>query len=646
MGDDDDRDPLGGPAQRGHDVLRGVRVEVGRRLVRDDEGHVPGQHACDGHPLLLPPGQVVRPVEEAVGQTDPLQRGDGADLLRPEQRPDRAGERPPAEPVGRPSPAPLPAGRGPRRLLAVAVAVGVLWSLSGAGVGSHALVNPVGWAQVRALLGAAARPETDPGFLTLVGQASLVTAAYALLGTAVALVLGATGGFLVSRTFWQGERAGRGNGGGWAAARLGLALPRGLHEAVWALLLVNVLGLNPLVAVLAIGLPYGAITAKVYGDLLDEAPRGPYEALLGAGAGRLRAAVYGLLPLAGPDLLSYAFYRLECSVRSAVVLGIVGAGGLGFQLDLSFQALRYGEMWTVLYALVALCAATDLVGGALRQRLRRPRVRSRRDAGGRLRPVRDPVVPAALVATAALIAWAWAYLGVSPSSLWSERAGTQARLVAGSAWPPPYDPVFLGELWHATVATFQMSLLAMALSTCAGLAIAVVAARPSAGRPGPVRVAAHLLARAALLLCRAVPPPVWALVVLFVLYPGLLPGAVALAAYNLGVLGRLMAEASEGLEPGPVDALRAQGAPRASAWLYGVLPRVLPKDLAYSLYRWEVATRETVVVGLVGAGGLGQLLARQSAGFDWPGVLGTLLALVGLTLVVDALSTVARRACR
>ena len=531
------------------------------------------------------------------------------------------------------------------------MAVGFLWSLRGAGLGSRPVVNPGGWAQVRAFLGAAVRPEAGADFLRVVAQASLVTCAYALLGTAVALALGVTGGFLVSRTFWRGGRSmadgGRSPGGrGWAAARVGLALPRGLHEAVWALLLVNVLGLNPLVAVLAIGIPYGAVTAKVYGDLLDEAPRGPYEALLGAGSGRLRAAAYGLLPPAVPDLLSYAFYRLECAVRSAVVLGVVGAGGLGFQLDLSFQVLRYREMWTVLYALVALCAVADLAGGALRQRLRAPRPRSRVDPTGRVRPVRDPVLPAALAAAAALTAWAWAHLDVSPSTLWAERATTQAGLVARSAWPPRHDPAFLAELWRLSVATFQMSLLTMVLSTAAGLGLAVLAARPSGPRPGLPRLGAHVLARAALLLCRAVPPAVWALLVLFVLYPGLLPGAVALAAYNLGVLGRLMAEAQDGLGREPHDVLRLAGAPRFAAWAYGVLPRVLPRDLAYGLYRWEVAARESVVVGLVGAAGLGQLLARQSAGFDWPGMLATVLALGALTLVVDLLSAVARRACR
>lgn len=539
------------------------------------------------------------------------------------------------------------AGRSPRRLLGVLLVAGAVWSLHGAGVGSRELVNPGGWPQVWAFLAAAASPETSPAFLRLVAEASLVTAAYALLGTALALLLGGVVGPLVSQVLWRGGRPPRRrSAAGWSVARGALALPRGLHEAVWGLLLVNVLGLDPWVAVLAIGVPYGAMTAKVVADLLDEAPRAAHAALVRAGAGRGRALAYGVLPLAAPDLLSYAFYRLECSVRSAVVLGIVGAGGLGFQLDLSFSAARYGEMWTVLAALVLLCAATDLASSAVRGRLSASRSWSRQDPEGRLRPARDRVWPAAVLATGALTVWAWTFLDVRLSTLWSDRAVTQARALAAAAWPPRADPALLAELWRLSVQTFQMSLLAFLLSTAAGAVLAAVAARPSAPRPGAVRLGAHLLARAVLLLCRAVPPPVWALLVLFLLRPGLLPGAVALAAYNLGILGRLMAEGQEALSPAPVRALQRSGAPRAGAWLYAVLPRVVPKDLAYGLYRWEVAARETVVVGLVGAGGLGQLLARQTAGFDWRGVTSTLLALVLLTLVVDALSTAARRAVR
>ncbi|MGX5656619.1 PhnE/PtxC family ABC transporter permease, partial [Geodermatophilus nigrescens] len=149
-----------------------------------------------------------------------------------------------------------------------------------------------------------------------------------------------------------------------------------------------------------------------------------------------------------------------------------------------------------------------------------------------------------------------------------------------------------------------------------------------------------------LLVLRAVPPPVWALVFLFVLLPGVLPGALALGVYTLGVLGRLAGEAVEEADPRQRAALAALGARPASRVLYGVAPRAAGPVVAFALYRWEVAVRDTLLVGLLGAGGLGALLASRLAVFDWPAVTTVLLATIALTLAVDLVSDRARRALR
>jgi phosphonate transport system permease protein len=143
-----------------------------------------------------------------------------------------------------------------------------------------------------------------------------------------------------------------------------------------------------------------------------------------------------------------------------------------------------------------------------------------------------------------------------------------------------------------------------------------------------------------------VPPPVWALVLLFVLLPGVLPGALALGVYTLGVLGRLVAEAAEEVDRRPRELLRASGARPAGAWLYGTLPALAGPVLALSLYRWEVAIRDTVLVGLLGAGGIGVLLSGRIAAFDWAGVLTVLIATILLTWAVDLVSDRARAALR
>ncbi len=149
-----------------------------------------------------------------------------------------------------------------------------------------------------------------------------------------------------------------------------------------------------------------------------------------------------------------------------------------------------------------------------------------------------------------------------------------------------------------------------------------------------------------LLFTRAIPAPIWALIFLFVLFPGILPGAIALGIHNLGILGRLMAEVTENLDERPLRSLKALGASGPQILLYGVLPRTLPRFIAYILYRWEVCIRATVIVGLVGAGGLGRLLAEQLSSFDYRGVVATLICFICLTFVVDLVSASVRRALR
>ncbi|MBW3575081.1 MAG: ABC transporter permease subunit [Actinobacteria bacterium] len=547
------------------------------------------------------------------------------------------------------------------------VAVALVGSLVHSGVGRDATLNPAGWPQLRRFLAAALDPARSAEFLRLAWDATLTTLAYAVLGTVVALVIGVVGGVAISETWWR-RRPGGGRGtdrlgglGGWLASRLVVGLPRGVHEAVWALFLVSVLGLDPLVGVLAIGIPYGAVTAKIYAELLDEAPRGAFDALRTAGVGRLRALAYTLAPLAFPDLLSYAFYRFECAIRGAAILGIIGAGGLGFQLALSFQSLRYDEMWTLIYALVAVCGLADWWSTTLRRRSALPgrTIAGLGDADDGSEPAtvairssmrRDRRLHASAVATVALVVVSVWHLGIDVATLWAPRTQRLASDLAISSWPPDLGAADLSRLATLSLQTLEMSVVATILASAAGMAMAFVVSgdrqRSTPGAAQPARRVVPAVGRAVLLICRAVPPPVGALLALFVLFPGPLPGALALAVYNTGILGRLMAEVVENLEPGPSRALRSQGASAGQAFVYATLPRTLPRFAAFGLYRWEVTIRETVVVGLVGAGGLGRLLGQQLASFDYRGVTATLITLVALSFAVDLISSRVRRALR
>jgi phosphonate transport system permease protein len=521
----------------------------------------------------------------------------------------------------------------------VVVLVGMAWSVWGSGLGRRPVVNVHGWDTMQRFWAAAADPDLSARFLHTTASATVTTVAFALLGTVLAVVVGLVGGVLISETWWRSDphaaRAARArNRLAWYVGRLGLGLPRGIHEAVWALMLINVLGRDPLVGVLAIAIPFGAITAKVFADLIDETTstgrgRDPaaldaHHALVTAGAGRFTAMVYGVLPRTWPDLVSYGFYRFDCAIRSAVILGMIGAGGLGFELSLTFQALNYQQMWTLLYALILVGAVVDWWGWTVRSGASRRRLRL------------------SLALGVVLTVGAVVHLGPDLGRLFSGQTWTLLGQLVGDALPP-HPSTSWTDLARSTATTLQMSILAITIGSVLGVAVAFVAARD--GARGPRAVVASV-ARLLLLVTRAVSPPVWALVVLFVVFPGPLPGAIALGIYNFGVLGRLFAEVVENLDHRPAAALRASGAGPVSAFLYATVPMAMNRFAAYSLYRWEIAIRETVVVGVVGAGGLGRLLEGRRAAFDYPSMTAIVAALLVISLAVDLASASARRAWR
>ena len=491
---------------------------------------------------------------------------------------------------------------------------------------SRDVLNTRGWSSFLEFWEAALDPDVNADFLRLTGEAMLTTGAYAVLGAVASIAVGLAGAPLLAERPW--ETAGGSTFGRLARAgcrrivRALFVVPRAVHEIIWALLLVQVLGFDPLVAVLAIAFQFGAITAKVYADLIDDANPSAFRAMRTAGAGRLAALVYGLVPTVRRDMIGYGFYRLECAVRSAAVLGIVGLGGLGNQLDLSFESLRYDEIWTLIAALMLLSGLADRWSTAVRH------------SGS------TTVVRGSWIALLVLVPVSWWYVGIDIANMWSERTRRLFGDLVDDLFPPRLGPGGWSELVDATIDTLAMSVLATAIAVAGGLVLATVAAHPH--RPDATfgRRAAGWIVRAVLLLFRAVPAPVWAFLVVLVMFPGIWPGAVALGVYNTGVLGRLFAEVFDDHDDRGRRYLDTAGAGPVEQLTYGVLPVCAPRLVSLAVYRWEVITRETVVVGVVGAAGLGRLIQEHLVARDFAAVTGAIGALVVLAVLID---TIGRR---
>ena len=210
----------------------------------------------------------------------------------------------------------------------------------------------------------------DRDFLSLMLAETWRTVAMATAGVTLALVLAIPFTLLSTRVLSISALSGRmARGPFWLRqlVRWLLIVLRSVPELVWALVFVRVVGLGPTAGVLAIALTYGGMLGKVYGEILESGETHPTEILLRNGAGRVQAFFYGLLPASAAELTSYTVYRWECAIRSSVVLGFVGAGGLGQQMDNSMKMFNGSEVATMLLIFMALVAAADRLSAWLRK---------------------------------------------------------------------------------------------------------------------------------------------------------------------------------------------------------------------------------------------------------------------------------------
>jgi len=484
---------------------------------------------------------------------------------------------------------------------------------------------------------AALRPSTDP----LVWRSALsglaITVAVALLGWAMSLLGGIVLGLASSRTLWRVA-----SGHLWPAEGLRrlLALPRSIHELLWGLLMLQVFGLRPVVAVVAIAIPYSALVARVVADLLDGLDTSRLEALRCAGAPAPAALLTALGPPLLPGLLSYGGYRLECALRSATLLGVFGLGGLGTELRLTLQSLEFRELWSGLWLLFTAMLLLEQGLAALRRRwlaprrlrlarppassgglqalpsqAERPQPERRQEAGGR----ELALLLLALLPLCWLVGRA---LGVNLADL--------TTLQPLPPMGPPQWQQVLALPWPSLVAnTLGLTLVAAALAV--GLApLLLLVLAPWRWAQAPLRLVWAL--------GRLWPPPLTALLLLFVLQPGLLTAALALGLHNLGILGRLLLESLDDAPAAPHQALQLMGIGPRLSLLYGPFSAVARSYLAYGAYRADVMLRETVVVGLVGATGLGSQLMESLSAFAWDHILALVAVYSLLTLLGEDLS--------
>lgn len=445
-------------------------------------------------------------------------------------------------------------------------------------------------------------PDLGGAFLARVLRLMIQSVAIAAAGLCVALLLGVPLALVAAR----GPRLIDAPGARWPivgqGARLLLSFLRAVPELVWAFLLVRIFGLGPAPAVFAIGLSFSGIIGKLFAELLEAAPAAPTRTLLAMGAARGWALAFGAVPEVASAWTGYALFRFECAVRSATVLGVVGAGGIGHEIALAVRYLEFDKLGSAL----AVMLTTVLLIEALSARLRRLR-------GWGIAPIFG-------VAFAALVAEVDLWAAVSRTSL------TQLQLFLESmvGWPD-FGPLQVGR-WM--LQTLSIAFLGTALAAVPALSLSIWASQSRW---------AFLPIRALFAIFRALPELVWALIFVVWVGPGAYAGILAIAAHSAGVLGRLFLEVIEEVEPSAPAALTALGASRWETFLFGVWPQALPRFFSYATYRFEVNVRATVMIGFVGAGGIGSAIHTAISLFHGAELGALLVILCAVVFLLDAL---------
>lgn len=514
-----------------------------------------------------------------------------------------------------------------RYLIWCAVGLTFILAIEGTRINPGALFDRDGIQNAGELLSGLLHPNLSTDFLQRILLLSFESLFVGILGTVFAVVIGIGLAMFAIRIpelpdppGRQGRRQSVVVATARTLSRFTLGFFRSIPEIVWAYLFVQILGLGPGAAVLAIGLTVGGSIGKLYAELAEAVDSRIVGGLRSAGVGRWGILMHGILPQVKRQWVAYALFRMECNIRTGTILGVVGAGGLGSEIALSIRYLEFDKLATTLIAVLIFVIALEWVSAFLR---------------------RHPVKWAMLFAVAGAIA-SIAYLDIPWADLLS---GSWNNLPSANAFD--LSDEFLEKTASLVWQTLLMAWIATLLAAVFAFFLAPLSTRSlitesylenTYGKRGVSLWMSRALQGSSqffLQVTRAMPELTLALVFVVWVGPGALAGILAIAVHNIGVLGRLYTDVYEEVESGPAKAMQASGASGLSTWLYAVLPQVNPRVVAFTLYRFEVNVRATATVGFVGAGGIGDALYTSISLFHISDLIVLLVVMVAVVTGVD-----------
>lgn len=423
------------------------------------------------------------------------------------------------------------------------------------------------------------------------------TIAFALVGVAVAAGLG-----LLLAPFFH-----------WRIVRLFCSFIRSVHELFWALLFLQVFGLQTITGLLAIIIPFTGIFTKVYAEILEEVDQRPLNALPVAAINTSSAYIYARLAVAWPQLVIYTRYRLECGIRSSSVLGFVGLPTLGFHLETFFKQGDYSQAAGVLYLFFLIIASLRL--WTHRRGL--------------------------LVLLFASVVWLPFELTARPDvvvrflthDVLPQPLRESVGFFSSSAWSDTFYWCLKLLQTQAGIGIWNTLLLTMISLVGSGIVALLLYPLVS---PLFFRKRQRLPGNVFLVVLRSIPELMLAFVVVVMVGPSMLPAIIALSLHNGAIIAHLIGHSTATLK------LPLGAALGINRYAYEVTPRIYRPFLAFLFYRWEVILRESAILGILGVNTLGFYVdsAFEELRFD------RALFLILITAILNILVDIASRRIR
>ena len=442
------------------------------------------------------------------------------------------------------------------------------------------------------------------------------TAAIAFLGTLFGTVLA------ICMCFFASGNLAPGRASNFAAKRV-MEVARSVPELVFALIFVYAFGLGPLPGVLALALHSAGALCKLFAEANENVDMKPVEGLRSSGASWVQTMRYAVLPQVLPNYLSYSLLRFEINVRAASVVGFVGAGGIGQELMLVVRQFIYTDISAIVLLLLAVVFLLDTSC----ERLRRLVI----DGGENRVALKQEVRTVLLAIAVSITAFGMWRMGFFDLANWWNGLGKLGRILT-LMWPPNSGG-HLQDMLMGMAETLAMAFLGTLIASVVALPLGFLGASNIVSSRTP-----RFFIRRVFDVFRGVDPLIWALVVINVVGLGPFAGIMAIAISDTGVLSKLFAEAIENVEPKQIEGVRASGAGRLQIIRYGYLPQILPVLLSSSLYYFESNTRSASILGVVGAGGIGMMLADRIRINSWDEVVFIIGLILAAVYMIDTLS--------